>query len=71
MNMISAQEALAQGSTPSLFFSVASANRDKEIVRVAKARAAELAGMLGMDLGGWRPRSDVKQPKPRRRDGGE
>ncbi|TPM59015.1 hypothetical protein FJ959_09085 [Mesorhizobium sp. B2-2-4] len=67
MNMLTATEAMAQGSTPSTFFSIArfnerladkshDADRSKLIATAQAARcvARELAGMLGMDVGGRR-----------------
>jgi hypothetical protein len=67
MNMISAQEAIDQGSTPAVFFSIARSAQDKELAREAWERGREIAGMLGMDLGGHKPDNDNRQPMTRRR----
>lgn len=55
MNMISAHEALLQGSGPSLFFSIARFNAGNHpLVAEAKARARELAALMSLPLGGIR-----------------
>ena len=48
MNMITATEAHAQGSYPSLFFSIARNN--PALAKEARRRAYELAGMLGLRI---------------------
>lgn len=52
--MITAREAIAQGSTPSLFFSIAKFTKDQSVASVARERGREMAGIIGMDLGGRR-----------------
>lgn len=57
--VITAAQAVAQGSTPATFFSIARFNEragSHEIARRARLVGRELAGLLGMDLGGrrWR-----------------
>jgi hypothetical protein len=57
INIITAAEALAQGSTPSTFFSIARFNErvgDNATGQVARRVGRELAKLLGMDLGGRR-----------------
>jgi hypothetical protein len=57
MNMLTAAEALAQGSTPSTFFSIARFNErlgDNATGQAARRVGRELARLLGMDLGGRR-----------------
>lgn len=50
MNMITAHEAQAQGSGPSLFLSIAKVN--PPLANEARRRARELADLLGLDMGG-------------------
>lgn len=57
INMITAQEALDQGSGPDLFYSIARRNEDETIVRVARTRARELSDMLGIVRGKRRERA--------------
>ncbi|TIN83062.1 hypothetical protein [Mesorhizobium sp.] len=57
MNIITATEALAQGSTPSTFFSIARFNErlgDNATGQAARKVGRELARLLEMDLGGRR-----------------
>lgn len=54
--MITAREAIAQGSTPSLFFSIAKFTKDQSVASVARERGREMAGIIGMDIGGRRYR---------------
>lgn len=57
VNIITAAEALAQGSTPSTFFSIARFNErlgDNATGQAARRVGRELAKLLGMDLGGRR-----------------
>lgn len=57
INIITAAEALAQGSTPSTFFSIARFNErvgDNATGQAARRIGRELAKLLGMDLGGRR-----------------
>lgn len=56
-NIITAAEALAQGSTPSTLFSIAKFNErlgDNATGQAARRVGRELAGLLGIDLGGRR-----------------
>jgi hypothetical protein len=58
--MLTAEQAVEQGSTPSTFFSIARFNEragSYEIARRARLVGRELAGLLGMDLGGRRRRA--------------
>lgn len=57
LNIITAAEAIAQGSTPSAFFSIARFNErlgDAATGQAARRVGRELAKLLGMDLGGRR-----------------
>lgn len=57
INMITAQEALAQGSGPDLFYSIARRNEDPGIVRMARERAREMCDSLGIVRGKRRERA--------------
>ncbi|MBZ9659828.1 hypothetical protein LB523_12300 [Mesorhizobium sp. ESP-6-4] len=66
-NIITAAEALAQGSTPSAFFSIARFNErlgDNATGQATRRIGRELAGLMGMDLGGRR-RHNNDNGKPR------
>lgn len=77
--MLTAAEAIAEGATPSTFFSIARFNaaaalRDnsdynRDIAKRARVVALEIAQLLGMDIGGrrWRANNDNKRGygKPR------
>lgn len=55
--IITAHEAAAQGSTPAMFYSIARFNErlgNIEIARRARLAGRELAGLLGMPIGGRR-----------------
>lgn len=55
--VVTATEALAQGSSPSAFFSIARFNErngNNDVAQRARQVGRELAGMLGIDLGGRR-----------------
>jgi hypothetical protein len=57
VNMLTATEALAQGSTPSTFFSIARFNErlgDNATGQAARRVGRELARLMGIDLGGRR-----------------
>lgn len=69
-NLITAREALEQGSTPSLFFSIARFTQDAAVRNAARERGRELARMIGMDLGGrrrGRPANDNRRQGKKRR----
>lgn len=69
-NMLTAHEAAAQGSTPSVFFSIARFNErlgDTATGQAARRVARELAGLLGMDLGGRRRAANNNRPRSDRR----
>lgn len=68
--MITAHEAIAQGSTPSLFFSIARFTQDPAVAAAAKGRGREMARLIGMDLGGRRnkkPANDNRRQNKKRR----
>lgn len=70
MNMLTAHDAIAQGSSPAVFFSIARVNEDKgnrEVAVAARLVAHEIARMTGVDVGGRRLRStpSAKSAKPR------
>ncbi|MBZ9943488.1 hypothetical protein LB533_20590 [Mesorhizobium sp. BR1-1-13] len=70
INMLTAAEALAQGSTPSTFFSIARFNErmgNNEVGQAARRVARELAQLLGMDLGGRRRAANNNRPRSDRR----
>lgn len=55
--MVTAQEAVASGLAPSAFFSIARFNErngNDDVGQRARQVGRELAGMLGIDLGGKR-----------------
>ncbi|MER9697617.1 hypothetical protein [Mesorhizobium sp. M0146] len=55
--MVTAQEAVASGLAPSAFFSIARFNErngNDDVAQRARQVGRELAGMLGIDLGGRR-----------------
>lgn len=57
ITMITADEAIAQGSGPDLFYSIARRNEDPAIVRLARERARELSDILGIVRGNRRERA--------------
>lgn len=57
ISMITAQEALDQGSGPSLFYSIARVSENPDVSRMARTRARELSDMLGIVRGKKRERA--------------
>lgn len=71
--MISAQDALDQGSGPSLFYSIARVSENPDVSRMARTRARELSDMMGFVRGVRRERAgndnrrgDYGKPRNRR-----
>lgn len=68
MNMISIDDALAQGSTPATFFSIAKFNEAQgkmDVGQAARLMGRELARILGIDIGGRRNRDRGGRARPR------
>lgn len=68
--VITAEEALAQGSEPSMFFSIARFTNDGTVAGIARSRGRELAILMGMDLGGRRKKPTNDNRRQPKRDGG-
>jgi hypothetical protein len=67
--MLTATEALAQGASPSTFFSIARFNtqNNPDVARRARRVAVELADLTGADVGGRRRANNDNGPRRSKR----